>query len=127
MSKRNFLIKFFLVISVIFYGVIKFLTFPVKKGRKIVDIDLSNLKHGINHFPEFSVIILKKENEIDVFSDICTHLGCKVKFNKNLNIFQCPCHKSEFSVDGRVLKGPAKKNLKKLKFKIIKNKIKIIA
>lgn len=46
-----------------------------------------------------------------VLSAICTHLKCKIDYAEEGGKFKCPCHKSEFSLDGEVLKKPAKKNL----------------
>ena len=40
----------------------------------------------------------------------CPHAGCLVK-EKN-NEFVCPCHGSRFSLEGKVLEGPAETDLK---------------
>jgi len=42
----------------------------------------------------------------------CTHQGCIVEEKEGKYI--CPCHKAEFDLEGRVIKGPAKKNLEVL-------------
>ena len=42
-----------------------------------------------------------------VFAVNCPHLGCDVGFDASSDIFQCPCHGSEFQLDGNVLRGPA--------------------
>jgi len=44
-------------------------------------------------------------------SATCTHLGCLVSFNAAERSWDCPCHGSRFDVDGRVLQGPAIKDL----------------
>ena len=41
----------------------------------------------------------------------CTHSGCDVKWMAAAKKYDCPCHDSEFAADGKVLKGPATKNL----------------
>lgn len=40
-------------------------------------------------------------------SAVCTHAGCLVHFNSLERCWDCPCHGSQFGVDGAVLNGPA--------------------
>ena len=41
---------------------------------------------------------------------VCTHKGCDVDLSGDK--FVCPCHGSEYQLDGKVTGGPAKQNLK---------------
>lgn len=50
-----------------------------------------------------------KENWLVVLG-ICTHLGC-VPMSKQDGTFFCPCHGSYYDTSGRVVKGPAPRNL----------------
>ena len=43
----------------------------------------------------------------------CTHLGCRLKFNEEEQTWDCPCHGSRFKKDGRLINGPAVRDLKK--------------
>ena len=40
-------------------------------------------------------------------SAVCTHVGCIVHWNGLEECWDCPCHGSQFAVDGSVLNGPA--------------------
>jgi glycine/D-amino acid oxidase-like deaminating enzyme/nitrite reductase/ring-hydroxylating ferredoxin subunit len=40
-------------------------------------------------------------------SAVCTHLGCHLHFNSFECCWDCPCHGSQFGIDGEVLNGPA--------------------
>ena len=40
-------------------------------------------------------------------SAACTHLGCHLRWNSFERCWDCPCHGSQFSIDGAVLNAPA--------------------
>jgi len=53
-------------------------------------------------------------NLINLKKPRCTHLGCRLIYNKNEHIWECPCHGSTYAEDGKLLIGPSKNNIKKL-------------
>lgn len=69
------------------------------------------LKSSVFDFP----ICVYKIDEENYTSSLlkCTHQGCEL--NVGGGIYSCPCHGSEFSTNGKVLEGPADKNLKTFK------------
>lgn len=62
-------------------------------------------------------------SDVTVFSPVCTHLGCYYKWNAADNHFECPCHGSVFSIDGKVLGGPAPRPLDTLPHRIEHGKL----
>ena len=56
------------------------------------------------------MLIRKSETEFLAVRTICSHKGCDVELEATK--FVCPCHGSEFTLDGKVTEGPAKENLK---------------
>ena len=49
--------------------------------------------------------------ELTVLSPTCTHLYCHVRWNSAERTWDCPCHGSRFATDGKVIEGPAVKDL----------------
>lgn len=62
--------------------------------------------------------VRRSDTEVTVFSPICPHLGCHYDWNPSTKHFECPCHGSVYSVDGKVLGGPAPRPLDTLPTKI---------
>jgi menaquinol-cytochrome c reductase iron-sulfur subunit len=57
------------------------------------------------------------------FNPACTHLGCAYHWDDSAHHFICPCHASTFSLDGRVLSGPAPRPLDQYAAKVEDGKI----
>ncbi|HWH93724.1 MAG TPA: FAD-dependent oxidoreductase [Baekduia sp.] len=51
------------------------------------------------------------DGTVRAVSPVCTHLGCRVAWNRAERSWDCPCHGSRFAPDGTVLQGPAVKAL----------------
>ncbi|MBI5930472.1 MAG: Rieske 2Fe-2S domain-containing protein [Chloroflexi bacterium] len=63
--------------------------------------------------PQIPVVLIHDENGFSALSLICSHLGCTVE--KKADGFICPCHGSHFGENGKVLRGPAGKELRSLR------------
>lgn len=64
-------------------------------------------------FREQGIFVIRRNGQLFALSSICTHKGCKVRA-KDDQSFLCKCHGSTFDGDGRVTKGPAKRDLPRL-------------
>jgi Rieske Fe-S protein len=73
--------------------------FTYQKGKKVTFAD--------------KYIVIDNEGKLTVFSDRCTHLGCRIREFSNDKLV-CPCHGSEYDLSGTPLKGPAYKSLEKV-------------
>lgn len=59
------------------------------------------------------------------FAVNCTHLGCPVRWEKNANLFMCPCHGGVYYSDGTVAAGPPPRPLTKYEVRISNGKVQI--
>ena len=62
-------------------------------------------------------IVLNDASGTRVLSSHCTHLGCKIREFRNGKLI-CPCHGSEYNLNGMPVKGPAFKPLLVLEAKV---------
>ena len=63
-------------------------------------------------------VVRKNENEVRVFSDICTHLGCRVSWHADQKNYISPCHDGHFDMMGYVVSGPPPRPLDEFVTKI---------
>ena len=64
--------------------------------------------------PQLAVNALESTKNLLSFSTRrCPHLGCALKWNPQERSWDCPCHGSRFTEDGRLIDNPATGNLKK--------------
>lgn len=61
--------------------------------------------------------------EVIALAPQCTHLGCAYHWEETQKQFLCPCHTSVFSIDGKVIAGPAPRPLDRFAAKIQNNKL----
>ena len=61
--------------------------------------------------------------EVIAFAPQCTHLGCAYHWEDSKKEFLCPCHTSVFSIDGKVVSGPAPRPLDRFEAKVQNNKL----
>jgi len=68
---------------------------------------------------ELSVYVLTDNGrEYIAMSNICTHLGCRVRWIGEQDQFFCPCHNATFDKDGEVLNGPPPRPLDRYEVKV---------
>jgi menaquinol-cytochrome c reductase iron-sulfur subunit len=63
-------------------------------------------------------VVKQADDSVVAFGPQCTHLGCAYHWEEGKNDFLCPCHTSVFSVDGKVVSGPAPRPLDRYETKV---------
>ena len=68
---------------------------------------------------EIAVYVLTSNGQdYVVMSNVCTHLGCRVRWIPDRDSFFCPCHNGVFSKDGSVVDGPPPRPLDRYESKV---------
>jgi Rieske Fe-S protein len=68
---------------------------------------------------EISVYVLTENGrEFVAMSNICTHLGCRIRWIADREEFFCPCHNGVFDKDGRIVSGPVPRPLDRFDTKV---------
>jgi nitrite reductase/ring-hydroxylating ferredoxin subunit len=57
------------------------------------------------------LFIRDSEQSVRVLDPTCSHKKCTVEYSKDKQRIVCPCHSSNYTLDGKVLNGPAEKPL----------------
>jgi glycine/D-amino acid oxidase-like deaminating enzyme/nitrite reductase/ring-hydroxylating ferredoxin subunit len=55
-----------------------------------------------------------ENGELHVYSPLCRHLYCHVRWNPAEKSWDCPCHGSRYAADGKVIEGPTVEPLKRI-------------
>ena len=63
-------------------------------------------------------VVKLSETEVVAYTPQCTHLGCAYRYEESKNEFVCPCHSTNFSIEGKVLNGPAPRDLDRYPVKV---------
>jgi cytochrome b6-f complex iron-sulfur subunit len=58
------------------------------------------------------MVVRVSDTQVVALSAICTHAGCSMDYVASQALVNCPCHGSQFSTAGNVLRGPANRALR---------------
>lgn len=77
--------------------------------------ELSSVKKGEGKIIEMlnkKVGVFRDENDqVHIVSATCAHMGCTVTWNNEEMTWDCPCHGSRYTYEGKVINGPANMDL----------------
>ena len=88
--------------------------------------ELAGMAHGegrIVKYEDRSMALYKDEKgNLHALNPVCTHMKCNVAWNNAERSWDCPCHGARYDIDGRVLTGPADRDLEKISLPELVNK-----
>jgi Rieske Fe-S protein len=61
------------------------------------------VRHGLGKVAAYR----DESGDLHLRSAVCTHVRCVVHWNPFERCWDCPCHGSQFAIDGTALNGPA--------------------
>ncbi|MGD8605414.1 MAG: ubiquinol-cytochrome c reductase iron-sulfur subunit [Anaerolineales bacterium] len=68
---------------------------------------------------EITLYVLTEDGQNFIaMSNICTHLGCRVRWIGDQDQFFCPCHNAVFDKEGTVVSGPPPRPLERREVRI---------
>src|SRR5262249_12828155 len=71
------------------------------------------------------MVVRVSDAQVVALSAICTHAGCSMGYVAGQKVLDCPCHGSQFAIDGSVLHGPAVRALRVYNVTLANNMITI--
>ena len=83
---------------------------PTKGSWRPVATSSDVVSDGVMHpFEQASLIgfVRRVDGRPEAVSGVCTHQGCRLRFEQSTDRLRCPCHFASFSPTGEVLSHPA--------------------
>lgn len=96
-------------LAALVYPVLRFVAVPVPRKPRKIKIDKTLLPG--NYLLADDFVLFSTATGPVAVSRICTHLGCHLDFSEAQNLLVCPCHQSKFTIHGKRVAGPARRNL----------------
>jgi glycine/D-amino acid oxidase-like deaminating enzyme/nitrite reductase/ring-hydroxylating ferredoxin subunit len=77
--------------------------------------ELASIQNGegrvVDMLEEKFGVYRQEDGALNIVSAECTHLKCTVTWNSDELSWDCPCHGSRFTYEGKVIHGPANRDL----------------
>lgn len=82
-------------------------------SRKIIKLKPDSCRIFKNHGKRIG-IYKDAENKLHIVDVTCPHMRCGLRFNNLAKTYDCKCHGSRFTYEGKLIDGPAVRDLEKI-------------
>lgn len=97
-------------------------------GPAVVTVPLADLPEGTRVVVKLGTtpVELRRTGETIVArSLLCTHQGCVVAWQEDIQQYKCPCQGAWFDIDGQVVSGPTTKPLVEFPVTLVENAVRV--
>jgi glycine/D-amino acid oxidase-like deaminating enzyme/nitrite reductase/ring-hydroxylating ferredoxin subunit len=85
------------------------------RGEKRPPAELAPGEGALLNIGGLKRAVYKDESgEVHVLSPVCRHLWCYVEWNEAERTWDCPCHGSRYTGEGRLIQGPSVQDLRRI-------------
>ncbi len=81
--------------------------------------DLPPVDSAPTNLPKVKLWIANSDKGVMALYKVCTHLGCLYNWNNQEGKFICPCHGSQFQLNGTYIQGPAPRSLDRFLVQVV--------
>lgn len=100
--------------------------FDEKEMKVCMETELKENEYLMKTFNRKDIFLTYIDGQLTIFSLICRHKRCTVKYNTTKSQFICPCHDGIYDRSGKVVSGPPPGPLRKFKHEIRNGEIWVI-
>jgi Rieske Fe-S protein len=95
-------------------------TSKIELGKPtLFKVTISRQTGWIVNQEELSIYVLTEDGRDYVaMSNVCTHLGCRIRWIADQDQYVCPCHNGVFDKQGKVVSGPPPRPLDRYQTKV---------
>ena len=78
---------------------------------------------SVTLFREGRFFLVRQGGEFTALYQVCTHLGCLVRWDEDSQAYSCPCHGAKFARDGGYISGPPPRSLDSFAVEVVDGRV----
>jgi cytochrome b6-f complex iron-sulfur subunit len=78
---------------------------------------------SVTTFREGRFFLMRQGEEFAALYQVCSHLGCLVRWDGDNQVYVCPCHGAKFAKDGTVISGPPPRAMDRFAVEIVDGRV----
>jgi len=78
---------------------------------------------SVTLFREGRFFLVRQGEEFTALYQVCTHLGCLVRWDEDSQAYSCPCHGAKFTQDGIYISGPPPRSLDRFAVEVVDGRV----